>query len=1274
MAQDIRTVKYGTHERKTFSKTKEVLPLPNLIEVQKDSYRAFVEEGLQEVFEDFSPIEDYAGHFRLEFLQHHLDPTPKYSEAECRLRDVTYASPLRINVRLTNKGTGEFVDQEVFMGDFPRMTDTGSFIVNGAERVIVSQLVRSPGVYCLVAPDKNGKMQYNTTAMPSRGAWLEFDHDATNDILYVHIDRNRKLPATVLLRAIGLNDNKTIAEVFDNDPTIFNTLAKDTTYDQISGLIEIYKRLRPGEIPTDESVKKTLDDLLFDNKRYDLAKVGRYKFNKKLSLAERIKGFALAKEVVTPTAKYEEGTVLTTKQARDIQNSGINEVYVIAKGNNVKVMGNGTVDIAYYLSNKDSNYSTVDFRQLGITEFVNTAVLNEILEQGLSFEETLETIKANKDLLIPKHITREDILSTVNYNINLKHGIGSDDNIDHLGNRRVRSVGELLQNQFRIGISRLERVIRERMAIQEPGKATPQSLINVRPVSSAIKEFFGSSQLSQFMDQSNPIAELTHKRKLSALGPGGLNRDRATFEVRDVHYTHYGRMCPIETPEGQNIGLITSLAGYARINEYGFIEAPYRRVDKVNHTVTDEVVYLTADEEDKYIIGQANEPLDENGWFVNERVTCRRREEILEFPAEKVDFLDVSPRQLISVATSLIPFLENDDTNRALMGSNMQRQAVPLIKPEAPIVATGIEERIAYDSGVMTISEASGTVVKASDDQIIVQTKDGTLVSHTLKKFVRSNPGTCINQKILVKKGDIVEKGQVLADGPSTEGGELALGRNILIGFMTWEGYNYEDAVLISEKLVKEDAFTSIHIEEHEIETRETKLGPEEFTRDIPNVGEDALKDLDENGIIRVGAEVRPGDILVGKVTPKGETDLTPEERLLRAIFSEKAREVRDTSLRVPNGEGGIVVDVKVFTKENKDELDPGVNKLVRVYIAQKRKISVGDKMAGRHGNKGVVSRILPEEDMPFMEDGTPLQIVLNPLGVPSRMNIGQVLEVHLGLIAKMLGWKIATPVFDGATESEIRQLFEQNGMVNPKTGEVDGKVQLYDGRTGEPFENRVTVGYMYYLKLIHLVDDKIHARSIGPYSLVTQQPLGGKAQCGGQRFGEMEVWALEAYGAANVLQEMLTVKSDDVVGRVKTYESIVKGENIADPGVPESFKVLIKELQSLGLDIKVLSADNEEIVVRDASDDEADYNDIVMREKEKTKEQMQNFTEDDEINLGDISDEGFDFDKNDDFSLDSLFGDDEEDDKEDDLDDLFGKDDGLDDLFGDDDENDENN
>ncbi len=1269
MAQDIRTVKYGTHERKTFSKTKEVLPLPNLIEVQKDSYRAFVEEGLQEVFEDFSPIEDYAGHFRLEFLDHHLDETPKYSEAECRLRDVTYASPLKLNVRLTNKGTGEFVDQEVFMGDFPRMTDTGSFIINGAERVIVSQLVRSPGVYCLVTPDKNGKIQYNTTAMPSRGAWLEFDHDATNDILYVHIDRNRKLPATVLLRAIGLNDNKTIAEVFNNDPTIFNTLAKDTTTDQISGLIEIYKRLRPGEIPTDESVKKTLDDLLFDNKRYDLAKVGRYKFNKKLSLAARIKGFPLAKPVTTPKATYEEGTVLTSQQAKDIQHSGIDVVYVLSKGNTVKVMGNGTVDISYYLSAKDPNYAQVDFRQLGITEYVNLNALNEILDQGLSFEDTLEAIRANKDLLIPKHITREDILATVNYNINLKYGIGSDDNIDHLGNRRVRSVGELLQNQFRIGISRLERVIRERMAIQEPGKATPQSLINVRPVSSAIKEFFGSSQLSQFMDQSNPIAELTHKRKLSALGPGGLNRDRATFEVRDVHYTHYGRMCPIETPEGQNIGLITSLAGYARINEYGFIEAPYRRVDKVNHKVTDEVVYLTADEEDNYIIGQANEPLDENGWFVNERITCRRREDILEFPNDRVDFLDVSPRQLISVATSLIPFLENDDTNRALMGSNMQRQAVPLIKPEAPIVATGIEERIAYDSGVMTISEVSGTVVKASDNQIIVQATDGTLVSHTIKKFVRSNPGTCINQRILVKKGDVVEKGQVLADGPSTEGGELALGRNILIGFMTWEGYNYEDAVLISEKLVKEDAFTSIHIEEHEIETRETKLGPEEFTRDIPNVGEDALKDLDEDGIIRIGAEVRPGDILVGKVTPKGETDLTPEERLLRAIFSEKAREVRDTSLRVPNGEGGIVVDVKVFTKENKDELDPGVNKLVRVYIAQKRKISVGDKMAGRHGNKGVVSRILPEEDMPFMEDGTPLQIVLNPLGVPSRMNIGQVLEVHLGLIAKMLGWKIATPVFDGATESEIRQLFEQNGMVNPNTGEVDGKVQLYDGRTGEPFENRVTVGYMYYLKLIHLVDDKIHARSIGPYSLVTQQPLGGKAQCGGQRFGEMEVWALEAYGAANVLQEMLTVKSDDVVGRVKTYESIVKGENIADPSVPESFKVLIKELQSLGLDIKVLSADNEEIVVRDASDDEAEYNDIVMRERESSKAEMQNFSEDDEINLTDLAgDNNFDFDKNDDFSLDSLFGDD---DKEDDLDDLFG-DDSLNSLFGDEDDDDE--
>ena len=1458
MPQDIKTVRYGNHDRKSFSKTKEVLPLPNLIEVQKSSYQNFLDHGIREVFEDFSPIEDFAGHFRLEFLSHRIDASQKYSESECILRDATYASPLRITVRLTNKGTGEFVDQEVFMGDFPLMTDTGSFIINGAERVIVSQLVRSPGVYCEVLQDKNGKPVYNTTAMPTRGAWLEIEHDTNNNILNVHIDRNRKLPLTVLLRGIlhdGITSRSanTIAKLFEYDPVIGLTFVKDDTATDQESLVEIYKRLRPGEIPTDESVQKTLNDLLFDAKRYDLARVGRYKFNKKLALSTRIKGLTLGEAVAVNLLTFEQytcltseqaeqiansgvvesanilsdkgevitvkvdesfvanvtgqyldeqvtipcnrvitaGTVLTEGDAYDIQHSGINEIrtatevatllldgndakseldyakvlgehigcaimtengvlniygeqidatgrylvdtaktsyaerkgeitvaeaaqiamendYNIYKSNTspviifarecpkVKVIGNNTVDAKTFAITVDKQYATVDFKAIGLYEAVDVALFKDILAQGLSVEDTLEALKESKDELISKHITRADIISTVNYNLGMKYGIGHDDDIDHLANRRIRSVGELLQNQFRIGISRLERVIRERMAIQEPGKATPQTLINVRPVSSSIKEFFGSSQLSQFMDQSNPIAELTHKRKLSALGPGGINRDRATFEVRDVHYTHYGRMCPIETPEGQNIGLITSLAGYARINEYGFIEAPYRRVDKIHNIVTESVDYLSADEEDKYIIGQANEPLDEHGYFANERITCRRREEILEFPREKVDYIDVSPRQLISVATSLIPFLENDDTNRALMGSNMQRQAVPLISPEAPIVATGIEARIAYDSGVMVIAQEGGIVLKASDNKIVVQADNGTLKEYTLKKFVRSNQGTCINQKVIVKKGDRVEAGQVLADGPSTDGGELALGRNILIGFMTWEGYNYEDAVLLSEKLVKEDAFTSIHIEEHEIECRETKLGPEEFTREIPNVGEDALKDLDESGIIRIGAEVHPGDILVGKVTPKGETDLTPEERLLRAIFSEKAREVRDTSLRVPNGEGGIVVDVKVFTRENKDELDPGVSKLVRVYIAQKRKISVGDKMAGRHGNKGVVSRVLPEEDMPFMEDGTPLQIVLNPLGVPSRMNIGQVLEVHLGLISKMLGWKIATPVFDGASEEEIRRLFEENGMVNPKTGKVDGKVQLYDGRTGEPFENRVTVGYMYYLKLIHLVDDKIHARSTGPYSLVTQQPLGGKAQFGGQRFGEMEVWALEAYGAANVLQEILTVKSDDVVGRVKTYEAIVKGENIPDPGIPESFKVLIKELQSLALDVKVLSADHEEIIVRDSTDDEADYNEIMLAEQEQRKQAISDFSPDDEVALGDDDTAFTEFD--DDFSLDSLFDDDgdsddalsdlfadESDDDEEvsdddgdfDLDDLFGTDgddEDDDDLFGDETDDDDNN
>ncbi len=1251
----VHTQKFGNTERKTFSKVKEVVNLPNLIEVQKTSYDAFLKHGIREVFDDFSPIVDYSGRFELQFLDYTIDSKCKYSENECRLRDATYAAPLKLRVSLTRKDTGEITEQEIFMGDFPLMTDTGSFIINGAERVVVSQLVRSPGVYAASEMDKSGKARYDTTVIPNRGAWLEFVHDANNDILYVHVDRNRKLPATVLLRAIGVSSDEQIKELFFNDVTICKTCDRDESKDERSGKLELFKRLRPGEIPTDESVDKQVKDLLFDSKRYDLARVGRYKFNKKLSLANRISpyrddstnwiNYTLAEDVVA-TVETAEGTktiplgaageVLTREQAYAIQHSGVNVVYVFDNAHpdqKVKVIGNNTVDIKYYLSLVDKAYADVDFEsdEIGINEAVNLTALKELLAQGMSVEETIRAIAGSRDMLVPRHITVDDIVATVSYNLGLKHGIGQVDNIDHLGNRRVRSVGELLQNQFRIGISRLERVIRERMAIQEVDKATPQSLINVRPVSSSIREFFGSSQLSQFMDQTNPIAELTHKRKLSALGPGGLNRERATFEVRDVHYSHYGRMCPIETPEGQNIGLITSLAAFSRINKYGFIESPYRKVDPVTHTVTDEVEYLTADREDGNIVAQANEPFDENRRFVNERITCRYRADIKEFPADKVDYMDVSPKQLVSVATSLIPFLENDDTNRALMGSNMQRQAVPLLRPETPIVATGIEGRIAYDSGVMVLCKRDGVVTKVTGTSIEVTCDDGTVDEYPLKKFVRSNQGTCINQRIIVKVGQRVyaetpeREATVLADGPSTNQGELSLGRNILIGFMTWEGYNYEDAILISEDLVKDDVFTTVHIEEHETETRDTKLGPEEFTRDIPNVGEDALKDLDEDGIIRIGAEVRPGDILVGKVTPKGETELTPEERLLRAIFSEKAREVRDTSLRVPNGEGGIVVDVKIFTKENKDELDPGVNKLVRVYIAQKRKLGVGDKMAGRHGNKGVVSRVLPREDMPFMEDGTPLQIVLNPLGVPSRMNIGQVLEVHLGLVAKMLGWKVATPVFDGASENDIRELFEQNCMVNPHTGKVDGKVTLYDGRTGMPFENRVTVGYMYMLKLIHLVDDKIHARSTGPYSLVTQQPLGGKAQFGGQRFGEMEVWALEAYGAANVLQEILTVKSDDVVGRVKTYESIVKGENISGPGIPEAFKVLIKELQSLALDVRVLSEDNEVIEIKDSVDDETDYIETTLKENEQKREQLLNFNADEEV---DLVDDDFSFDE----------------------------------------------
>jgi DNA-directed RNA polymerase subunit beta len=1193
---NIKKVRFGNRERRSFSKIKEILDIPYLIEVQKRSYESFVKSGIGEVFKDYSPINDYSNKIELHFLEHTLEGVPKYSEKECKDRDATYACPLKVKVRLVTKETGEIAEQEVFMGDFPLMTPNGSFIINGAERVIVSQLVRSPGVYCSKTIDKAGKPVYGATIIPTRGAWLEFQEDS-NNVLYVHVDRTRKVTASVLLRSLGYGLDEDILKLFHNDPIMKSTIEKDTSKTEEEGLFELNKRLRPGEIPTVESVQTHLQNMFFDSRRYDLARVGRYKFNKKLSLAARIQGLAAA-EGVNPFVKA--GEVISADVALKIQNAGINEVAVIApSGDKFWVIGNNTVDLAAVFP--------CDPKELGILERVHYPTLVEVLNEAKTKEEKSRLIKANAERLVGKHILRDDIVAAINYILGLHYGVGADDNIDHLGNRRVRSVGELLQNQFRIGIARLERVIKERMQSSEASGVTPQSLINIRPVSSAIKEFFGSSQLSQFMDQSNPIAELTHKRKLSALGPGGLNRERASFDVRDVHYSHYGRMCPVETPEGQNIGLISSLSTYARINEYGFIESPYRKVDKVKKTVTEEIEYLTADDEDKYVVAQANEPLDENDWFVRGRVMMRYQDEIAEIERDEVDYMDVSPRQLVSVATSLIPFLENDDTNRALMGSNMQRQAVPLIRPEAPLIGTGMEHKVAYDSGVMTICRRDGIVDFVSAEEIIVKAANGEKDRYTLQKFERSNQGTCINQRPLVQKGDAVKKGAVLCDGPSTDNGELALGRNILIGFMSWEGYNYEDAILISEKLVREDTFTSIHIEEHEIEARETKLGEEDITRDIPNVGEDALKDLDENGIIRVGAEVRSGDILVGKVTPKGETELTPEERLLRAIFGEKAREVRDTSLHVPHGEGGIVVDVKIFTREHKDELSPGVNKLVRVYIAQKRKLSIGDKMAGRHGNKGVISRILPEADMPFMADGTPLQIVLNPLGVPSRMNIGQVLEVHLGLVAKMLGWHIATPVFDGANEQDIKGLLRENGFINIVKGadgkdeeKVDGKIEMFDGRTGEPFENRVTVGYMYMLKLVHLVDDKIHARSTGPYSLVTQQPLGGKAQFGGQRFGEMEVWALYAYGAANILQEIMTVKSDDIVGRVKTYESIVKGLNISEPGVPESFKVLIKELQSLALDVKVLTENKEEIGLKDLIDDGRDFIDPIFREDKR--------------------------------------------------------------------------
>jgi DNA-directed RNA polymerase subunit beta len=1206
----VHPVQVGRRTRWSYSKIDEVMSLPNLIEIQQDSYKWFLEEGLSEIFRDISPIQDFTGNLVLEFVDYKLEQEPKYSVEECKERDVTYAAPLKVRVRLINKETGEVKEQEVFMGDFPLMTENGTFIINGAERVIVSQLVRSPGVYYGETLDKSGKVLYSGTVIPNRGAWLELETDSS-DVIYVRVDRTRKLPVTVLIRALGYNNQSDITNLLGEDERVLKTLEKDNTDSEEEGLLEIYKRLRPGEPPTVESARSLIESLFFDQKRYDLAHVGRYKFNKKLSIRRRITDLKAAETVVNPKTKamiVEAGQKITRDIAIDIEKNGINEVRVLlGDGSVFKVIGNG--------------YS--------------------IDENGNITQRT------------DKHITREDIIASINYLIGLNYGIGTIDDIDHLGNRRLRSVGELLQNQFRIGLARMERVVKERMTIQDVDVITPQALINIRPVVAAVKEFFGSSQLSQFMDQTNPLAELTHKRRLSALGPGGLSRERAGFEVRDVHHSHYGRMCPIETPEGPNIGLIGSLSTYARINQYGFIETPYRRVDKTRKVVTQEIDYLTADEEDEFTIAQANAPLDDEGRFVHKRVTARYRDEILVVPVEDVDYMDVSPKQLVSVATALIPFLENDDANRALMGSNMQRQAVPLLTTEAPYVGTGIEYKSAVDSGVVVVAKRSGVVERVTAQEIVIRSDEDTdglpgRDTYKLYKFIRSNQGTCINQRPIVRKGERVETGTVIADGPSTEQGEMALGRNILIAFMPWEGYNYEDAILISEKLVKDDIFTSIHIEEYEAEARDTKLGPEEITRDIPNVGEEALKDLDERGIIRVGAEVRSGDILVGKVTPKGETELTAEERLLRAIFGEKAREVRDTSLRVPHGESGIIVDVKVFSRENGDELSPGVNQLVRVYVAQKRKISEGDKMAGRHGNKGVISKILPEEDMPFLPDGTPIEIVLNPLGVPSRMNIGQVLEIHLGMAAKALGWYIATPVFDGATEDEIMETLKRAGF--PESG----KTILYDGRTGEPFDHEITVGYMYMLKLAHLVDDKIHARSTGPYSLVTQQPLGGKAQFGGQRFGEMEVWALEAYGAAYTLQEMLTVKSDDVVGRVKTYEAIVKGENVPEPGVPESFKVLIKELQSLSLDVKVLSEDEEEIIIRESDDDDGEDSleelKVTMegREDETPAIEESDYEEDeqeDDEYKEDLGDDALpvNFEDDDDFLNDDFFDDDED-------------------------------
>ncbi len=1178
----VKDVQHGKTTRKSFARINEILEMPNLIEVQKKSYQWFLDEGLREVFADTASITDYTGNLELSFLDYSMDEEPKYSIEECKARDATYATPLKVRMRLRNKETGEIKEQEIFMGDFPKMTDSATFIINGAERAIVSQLVRSPGVYFGREYDKTDKMLLSATVIPYRGAWLEYETDA-NDVFYVRIDKNRKIPITSFIRAIGVKTDAEIKELFGEDPLIVATLDKDPAHTSDEALIEIYKKMRPGEPPSVESATNLMDAMFFDVRRYDISAVGRYKYNKKLDIARRITGHKLLEPAVSPMTGEvlaEADEILTRDKARLLSASGVNNVVIESnEGTAVKVFGNGMVDIDDF-----KDYTGFTAEELGIKEKVHFPVLKEIIESGVSGEDMKKTIQTRIHDLIPKTIIVDDMLASICYLLGLGHGIGTVDDIDHLGNRRLRCVGELLQNQFRIGFSRMERVIRERMTIQDLDIVTPQSLINIRPVTAAIKEFFGSSPLSQFMDQNNPLAELTHKRRMSALGPGGLSRDRASFEVRDVHYSHYGRLCPIETPEGPNIGLISYLATYARVNDFGFIEAPYRIIDKATGRVTDEVQYMTADVEDEYIVCQATEPIDENGYLINDRITCRMRDEFVEVDRKDVDLMDVSPRMMVSVATAFIPFLDHDDANRALMGANMQRQAVPLLKTEAPFVATGMEYKAAVDSGTIPLAEGDGVVTRVTAREVVVQYDNGEEKSYHLTKFLRSNQSTCINMRPIVDLGERVKKGDVLADGPSTDKGEIALGKNALIGFMTWEGYNYEDAVLLNERLVRDDVYTSIHIEEYESESRDTKLGPEEITRDIPNVGEDALRNLDERGIIRVGAEVQAGDILVGKVTPKGETELTAEERLLRAIFGEKAREVRDTSLRAPHGESGIVVDVKVFTRENGDELSPGVNMVVRVYIAQKRKISVGDKMAGRHGNKGVVSRILPQEDMPFLEDGTPLDIVLNPLGVPSRMNIGQVLEVHLGFAAAKRGWKVETPVFDGATLDDIKEMLVEAGV------NEDGKSVVYDGRTGEQFDNRVTVGYMYYLKLHHLVDDKIHARSTGPYSLVTQQPLGGKAQFGGQRFGEMEVWALEAYGAAYTLQEILTVKSDDITGRVKTYEAIVKGHNVPQPGVPESFKVLVKELQSLCLDIQVLDENMEVIELSDDDEDDADF------------------------------------------------------------------------------------